>query len=91
MPIPDTTPSHVERASTSGRDTALAPMIEELRENFHRALSLDVQGMRERLALSEAENHRLRDELRELRSAVTLLRQIASEHESRLQAFERRG
>jgi len=88
MPNPDPTTSRAERAPASNRDAALGPMIEELRENFHRALSLDVQGMSERLALSEAENQRLRAELRELRSAVTLLRQIASEHESRLQVFE---
>ena len=65
-------------------------VLEELRQNFDRALDLDVAEVRARLGRAESENTLLRAELAELRRAVELLRRIANEHEARLAQCEKR-
>lgn len=74
----------------ANQDPALGPILDELRENFSHALSVDTTRLRQRLERSEAENQALRRDLDELRRTVGLLRQIASEHEARLAACESR-
>ncbi|MFH1808335.1 MAG: hypothetical protein ABIJ09_06315 [Pseudomonadota bacterium] len=71
------------------RDRDLEPILDELRQNFDRAMNLDVQGLRERVELLEAENRGLRGELVELKQGFELLRHIASEHEERLKLVEK--
>ncbi len=69
-------------------DREMEPILEELRVNFDRALSADLEHMRSALESREAENLALRSELDELKQTVELLRRIASDHEQRLQASE---
>lgn len=70
------------------RDRELEPILDELRQNFSRALGLDVQALRERVDLLEAENRGLRGELDELKQSIAMLRHIASEHEERMRGVE---
>ena len=70
-------------------DRAMDPILDELRSNFDRALSLDVKDMTRRLAQVEDDNKTLRSEVDELKQAVDLLRRIASDHEGRLRQSER--
>jgi hypothetical protein len=70
------------------RDRELEPILEELRQNFAHAIGLDVQALRERVDLVEAENRGLRSEIDELKQSLAMLRHIASEHEERMRGVE---
>lgn len=69
-------------------DDQMSTMLEALRESFDRALQLDVKGLTERLDRIEVTCQRLGDQLTEVAQAVAMLRQVASEHESRLKICE---